>query len=144
MVNTKMTLQALEETVAEFWDYLVTKAASKSSQPIDDLVFEFLLTQNDSDERAAIETGYNVQDACSRYSHQPYIEVFTNVITGAVDVSVINHWVTCQVALMEALSPTKVCIIMMATSLSVKITVKIVSHVYSAVCNMWNHSLNLE
>ena len=108
MVNTKMTLQALEETVAEFWDYLVTKAASKSSQPIDDLVFEFLLTQNDSDERAAIEMGYNVQDACSRYSHQPYIEVFTNMITGAVDVSVINHWVTCQVALMEALSPTKV------------------------------------
>lgn len=99
-----MDLRALEETIGGFWEYLVSKLANKTiTQPIDDLLFEFLLLQNESIERAAIEAGYNLQDAWSRCSHDLYIQVFVNVLKGEVNSEAINNWVTSQVALTEAL-----------------------------------------
>ena len=103
-MNTKMNYQTLEETIAGFWEYLVSKLANKTAtQPMDDLLFEFLLLRNESIERAAIEAGYNLQDAWSRCSHDPYIQIFISVLKGEISNEAINNWVSSQVALTEAL-----------------------------------------
>ena len=100
-----MNHQTLEEAIAGFWEYLVSKLANKttSAQPMDEILLEFLLLQNESIERAAIEAGYNMQDAWSRCSHDLYIQVFIKVLKGEVNSEVVNNWVSSQVALTEAL-----------------------------------------
>ena len=100
-----MNHQTLEETIAGFWEYLVSKLVNKTTiaQSMDEILFEFLLLQNESIERAAIEAGYNMQDAWSRCSHDLYIQVFIKVLKGEVHSEAINNWVSSQVALTEAL-----------------------------------------
>ena len=111
MKNTKMSFQTLEEIVSGFWEFRVMQQDGKTSLPLDELLFKYLLTRNQSDESAAVEEGYSLQDAWRRYSHDPYIQLFTHIMMGEVGVEVIDKWNSSQASLMETFkksSPTEV------------------------------------
>lgn len=107
-----MNPQVLEEIVSGFWEFRVMKQASNTTlPPLDELLFEYLLTRHQSNEGEAVEEGYNLRATWSRCGHDPYMQLFVQIMTGEVEVEVIDKWISSQVKLMEALrksSPTKV------------------------------------
>ena len=53
-------------------------------EEFNEFVFTFLRTRYGTDP-LAFEWGYNLHDACSRYSHDPAIGLFNGVISGQVE-----------------------------------------------------------
>ena len=107
-----MSPQVLEEIVSGFWEFRVMRQTSKTPlPPLDELLFEYLLSRHQSNEGEAVEEGYNLREAWSRCGHDPYIQLFVQIMTGEVEVDIIDKWISSQVKLMESLrksSPTKV------------------------------------
>ena len=107
-----MSPQVLEEIITSFWEYQATRKAEKEEDlSVDELLYQFLLTRNESNETGAIEDGYNLQEAWGRCSFDPYVQLFIHIITKEAKLDIINKWISTQVQIMERfkkISPGKV------------------------------------
>lgn len=98
-----MGRKELEELISGFWEFQILKVATEGDKPIgiDELMYEYLLSRNDQQNELAIEDGYNMQDACSRYNHIIHIKLFTAILNGDLNETVYSNWISVQVSLME-------------------------------------------
>ena len=77
---------------------------SRSSHQLDESLYAFLLSRNEEAEPLAVEDGYNLQEACSRFAHEPHVGLFSRILAGEVEEGVFHSWVELQTALIEALN----------------------------------------
>ena len=49
---------------------------------LDESLYNYLLSINESDQAKAIEDGYNLHECCSRFAHEPFFALFTEVRHG--------------------------------------------------------------
>ena len=71
---------------------------------LDESLYAFLLTNNENNEALAIEDGYNLEEACTRFAHEPHISLFSQIMGGEVGEEVFHHWLELQTSLTEAFS----------------------------------------
>ena len=105
VTNRKIGRNELEDLISGFWEYRSMKIAEGDTcniGTIDEITYEYLLARNEQKEDAAIEDGYNLRDACSRFQHIIHIEVFNSILNGDTDEEVYNSWITTQVKFIEA------------------------------------------
>jgi len=57
----------------------VHRVSQQFTQPFDESLYNYLLSINESDQAKAIEDGYNLHDCCSRFAHEPFFALFTEV-----------------------------------------------------------------
>lgn len=71
---------------------------------LDESLYAYLLTRNENDEALAIEDGYNLEETCARFAHEPHIALFTQILAGETGEEVFQHWLGIQTSLTEAFS----------------------------------------
>ena len=71
---------------------------------LDESLYAYLLSRNENNEALAIEDGYNLEETCTRFAHEPHISLFTQIIGGGVGEEVFQHWLQIQTTLTEAFS----------------------------------------
>lgn len=102
-----MGRQEMEEMISGFWEYHSTKAAKGDGlHSLDTELYQYLLSRNNDEESRAIEDGYNLQDAISRFHHELNVSVFNSILCGELMEDVYNTWISTQVALMETFKKT--------------------------------------
>lgn len=102
-----MGRQEMEEMISGFWEYHSTKAAKGNSRnDLDTELYQYLLSRNGDDESIAIENGYNIQDAISRFHHELHVSIFSSILRGELMEEIYNNWISIQVALMEIFKKT--------------------------------------
>lgn len=69
---------------------------------LDESLFVFLLSRNENNEALAIEDGYNLEETCARFAHEPHISLFTQILGGEVGEEVFQQWLQMQTTLTEA------------------------------------------
>ena len=71
---------------------------------LDECLYAFLLSHNENNEQLAMEDGYNLEEACSRFAHEPQIALFGKILSGEQDEDVFHYWLNAQTTLTEAFS----------------------------------------
>ena len=67
-----------------------------------------MVSRNENNEELAIEDGYNLHDACSRFSHKSHVALFKQIIDGDLEDSVFHYWLHLQTSLTEEFSKQQV------------------------------------
>ena len=102
-----MGRQEMEEMISGFWEYHSTQVAKGDTHHgLDTELYQYLLSRNRDEESIAIEDGYNLQDAISRFHHELNVSIFNSILCGELMEEVYNNWITAQVALMETFKKT--------------------------------------
>jgi len=87
IVNRRIGKRDCAVLVNDIWrERIRSKIENPDKEPdeFNEFVFTFLRTRYGTDP-LAYEWGYNLHDACSRYSHDPAIGLFNGVISGTMD-----------------------------------------------------------
>lgn len=71
---------------------------------MDECLYAFLLSHNENNEELAVEDGYNLEEACSRFAHEPHIALFSKILSEEQDEDVFHYWLNTQTTLTEAFS----------------------------------------
>ncbi|XP_065913641.1 translin-associated factor X-interacting protein 1-like isoform X2 [Dysidea avara] len=103
--NRRINKDEGSRLISGFWRYKLSSTDNLDKQ-LDEILYSYLLSVNGSEHVKAIEDGYNLHDCCSRFAHEPYFALFTEVLSGEIDESVITSWFNTQAKLTEALNET--------------------------------------
>lgn len=83
-----------------------------------------MLSHNENNEEQAIEDGYNLHNALSRFVHKRHVTLFKQILDGKLDESVFCYWLHLQTSVTEAFN---------------KQQVGQVSSVWSSKCSAYNN-----
>ena len=75
---------------------------------LDEDLFYFLLSRNENNEELAVEDGYNLRDACSRFGHMTHVSLFRQIIEGELEENVFHYWLHLQTTLTEEFSKQQI------------------------------------